>query len=189
MITPASKSFHATMMSREPYMNDGFPNRLHASEIAWDLLTPVNAGGYGFVFKTEQYAVKIGNVSVYDALDLLELSKIRRAPPAYAYWLELEIPESFVINHGKPVRTAFGAAQNIRNYLRKSNDKYFADVMVVALAQPVFTVKTTRDEEKKLMRSARYLYNLLADQHNYSWGDAHVGNLGKIGNRLVVLDT
>jgi hypothetical protein len=192
MITPISKSFHAEMMARVPYRSEGLDLRMQYHEVDWNNLEFVGAGAYGIVFKTDKYAVKIGSIAVGDVEDLIKLVDVRRSVPVYGFWSFVQIPTWFIAA-GEQYSTNFSDTTSIKKYVQKVKGtlEYRADVMVMGLATPLFShcAKITRKEEDRIASSARYLFWLLWKKHGYYWADAHIGNIGRIGRRLIVLDT
>lgn len=173
MITRRTKSFHSTLMSRQPVMSLGIPQYMDFDEIVWDTMQYVGNGAYGVVYSNGLHAVKIGNVDLDDVNDLILLGKYRRAVQVYGYWQNIVLPTQFVAMRPR--------------LLHKFYEPREAHMMAMQLATPLYSRHGSDAEWEVAQNAARSLYRKL-QKVDYFWGDSHGGNIGKVGGRHIVLD-
>lgn len=176
--------FHKKIMARKPTRGDVIKRYMLLDEIDWDSLKPVGGGGFGFVFRNNEYAVKIGDIDAHDVKSLATASGLGYAVPLYAYFPNAYIPASFRNKHKR--LPSYGLRTEISSYV---NDNGHADILVMGIAKPLaphkYAISNAREAE------INELVTKLSDEVRglgYIWTDRHAWNIGKYGDKVVILD-
>lgn len=161
-----------------------------ATKLNYNRLEIVGAGCSGVVLSDGVFAVKIGSVEEDQYHRMITGAREGFCVPVYEYKRWAKIDDRIVTILQESEINCNGWSTDFSQYINRGNDGYYADMLVMAVAEPLVSTDISQDSEEfqHATNVADRVRQVYREKTGKYWRDSHGYNIGLYNGCVVILD-